>query len=301
MRSLFNVTDNKEIIHLSTEQTNGTKPESAGETAQPKEILMSKNVTTTATFNVLSSTIVQQLDALSAKRQQWETNAYKKASDELYDLLAECVDIYMEKFQTASEKDKKALRSELIGRLQADGIRVLKTSTTLTMLARFVFNSDRKRAHGYGYVIAAAVSHGVTGRHFPAWIAQQGGIEEVKRLMVKKAESIAKQNAVNAAKDMVKGEIELNEKQPMAQVALSGFKGSYAVLLTRPNPLGGLDIVGSLDDVNDALVNALILRMAKASVEAAAADKALGEQVQRESNDLLASTNDYSFNQVVNA
>lgn len=173
-------------------------------------------------------------------------------------------------------------------RLQADGIRVVKTSTTLTMLARYVFNSDRKRAQGYGYVLAAAVSHGVQTADFSSWIVKQGGIEEVKRLMVKSEAARTKQAAVQAATAEVKGSIELNALQPMAHVALTGFTGAFAVLLAKPNVKGGVDIVGSLDNINDSLVNALILRMAKDQVIKADAAKELGSQIQKEQMDMLA-------------
>lgn len=136
-----------------------------------------------------AASIAQQLDGLSVRRKQWETTDYKKANDGLYELLSECLAIYKSRFEQGSDSDKKALRVSLVQRLQADGIRVVKTSTTLTMLARFVFNSDRKRAQGYGYVLAAAVSHQVDAKDFAAWVVQQGGLEEIKRKMIKKPEA----------------------------------------------------------------------------------------------------------------
>lgn len=146
-----------------------------------------------------AKSIVQQLDVLSVRRREWEATDYRKANDGLYALLADCLDVYNARFVKGSLDDQKALRRSLIERLQADNVRVVKTSTTLTMLARFVFNSDRKRAQGYGYVLAAAVSHGIQAAGFPAWVVGEGGIEEIKRLMVKKPAAIAKQEAVKAA------------------------------------------------------------------------------------------------------
>ena len=254
----------------------------------------------TAANLAFANSIVQQLDVLSARRDVWEKTDYKKANDGLYALLADCLDVFNARFVKGSEDDKKALRRSLMERLKANNVRVVATSTTLTMLARFVFNSDRKRAQGYGYVLAAAVSHGDEAAEFPAWVVKQGGIEEIKRLMVKKPEALAKQQAVKAATATVKGDLELNALQPLAQVQLEGLTGTYAVLLAKPNVSGGVDIVGSLSDINDALVNALILRMAKAQVEAQAAEKELSAQVQRENTDLLAA-NDQQVVKVANA
>ncbi len=262
---------------------------------------MSNATKTLSAANLAFATsIVQQLDVLSARRDVWEKNDYKKANDGLYALLADCLDVFNARFVKGSEDDKKALRRSLMERLKANNVRVVATSTTLTMLARFVFNSDRKRAQGYGYVLAAAVSHGIEAAEFPAWVLKQGGIEEIKRLMVKKPEAIAKQQAVKAATVAVKGDLELKALQPLAHVGLTGLTGTYAVLLVKPSVNGGADIVGSLSDINDALVNALILRMAKAQVEAAAADKEMSKQVKQESTDLLAA-NDQQLAKVANA
>jgi hypothetical protein len=258
-----------------------------------------KELTLSAANLAFANTIVQQLDVLSVRREQWEATDYKKANDGLYALLADCLAVFNERFLKGSEQDQIALRRNLMQRLQADGIRVVKTSTTLTMLARFVFNSDRKRAQGYGYVLAAAVSHKVQAADFPAWVLKQGGLEEIKRLMVKKPEAIAKLEAVKVATKAIKGELEDNTAKPLAQVGLAGLSGDYAVLLVKPNVKGGADVIGALSDINEALVNTLIERMAKAQVASTEANKELLGQVQRDS-DLLAAANDMQISKVVN-
>jgi hypothetical protein len=164
------------------------------------------------------------------------------------------------------------------------------------MLARFVFNSDRKRAQGYSYVLAAAVSHGVQASDFTDWVVKQGGIEEVKRLMVKSEKSQTKQAAVLEATAAVKDSLELNALQPLAHVDINGLTGTYALLLVKPNVNGGVDIIGSLSDATDSLVNTLILRMAKEQVAKEAAYKELVTQITNEKNDLLAANDDKQLN-----
>lgn len=256
------------------------------------------------TFNNSSlqfaATIVQQLDVLSDRREKWEKTDYKKANEGLYSLQAECLHIYKSRFMDASTDDKKALRQELAKRLKEANVRTTTHTTTLGMLVRYVFNSDRKRAQGYATVLTAAISHDVKVEDFPQWVVDQGGIEEVKRKSVKKPEAIAKQAAVEAAKVSVASELELNAMQPLAHVNLDGLTGKYAVLLAKPRPNGGVDIVGTLSDVNDALVNALILRLAKQHVATEAADKELGRQVQQEHGDMLAANDEKKQLKVAN-
>jgi hypothetical protein len=250
---------------------------------------------------LFAAAIVEQLDTLSVRREKWEKTECKKANDVLYSLLAECLHIYKSRFMDASTNDKKALRQELSKRLKAANVRITSHTSTLNMLVRFVFNSDRKRAQGYASVLAAAVSSNVKVEDFPQWVADKGGIEEIKRESVKTPEAIAKLNAVKAAKTLVAGELELNSVQPLAHVELDGLTGNYAVLLAKPNPDGGADIVGTLSNINDALVNALILRLAKQHVETEAADKALGRQVLQEHGDMLAANDEKKQLKVANA
>ena len=245
--------------------------------------------------------IVQQLDVLSERRDKWEKTDFKKANEGLYSLQAECLHIYKSRFLDASTDDKKALRQELAKRLKDANVRTTTHTTTLNMLVRYVFNSDRKRAQGYATVLAAAISYDIKVEDFPQWVVDQGGVEEIKRKSVKKPEAIAKQQAVQAAKAVVTGELELNSMQPLAHVNLDGLTGDYAVLLAKPRPNGGADIVGTLSNVNDALVNALILRLAKQHVATEAADKELGRQVQKEHGDMLAANDEIKQLKVANA
>jgi hypothetical protein len=263
---------------------------------------MSKTTTATpsATASTFAASIVQQLDVLSTRRKQWEATDYKKANEGLYALLADTLAVHLEKFVNASDEDKVALRKQLIERLTANRVRVVKTSPTLTMLTRYVFNADRKRAQGYAYVLAAAVSHNVSAAEFATWVVKEGGLEEIKRKNITKPETLAKQEAVKAATVAVKGDLENKAAKPLTHVGLNGLTGEYAVLLVKPKAEGGADVVGTLSDINEALVNALIQRMAKAKVAAEAENKELKEQIQRESADLLAAANDEELPKVVN-
>ena len=253
---------------------------------------MDKQKDTIQKPTAITTAILQQLDALSVRRQKWETTDYTKANDGLNVLLAECLDVFQARFINGTDEGRKELRVSLMQRLVADGIRVVKTSTTLTMLARFVFNSDRKRAQGYSYVLSAAVSHEVTAAGFAGWVVAQGGLEEIKRKMVKSEQAKARQLAVETATTSVKGDLELNTLQPLAHVGIKNVSGTYAVLLAKPNVNGGVDIIGSLSDANDALVNALILRMAKKVADKTTSDLALGTQVAKEHGDLLSANID---------
>lgn len=220
-----------------------------------------------------SDATVQKLDALSDKRDAWEQGAFKKANDELYGLLADTLELFQASEDTADNTEVKAhgkeymskLRAELTTRLGTLGVKVQKNSSTLTMLVRYVFKSDRKRAHGYSQVLGAAIQDGIKPSDLANYIANAGGVEEIKRRMVLSADALAKREQVANATNSVKAEVELAALNPIASVQLA-TEGEYAVLLAKPSADGFVNIIGVLPEVNEALFNALLLRMAKKRV-----------------------------------
>lgn len=231
-----------------------------------------------------SGALVTQLDGLVVQRKQWEATDYKKANEGLYSLLASCLDVFKSKFVNADDNNKKTLRGELSARLKADGVRVQRNTTTLTMFVRFVFGSDRKRAHGYTYVLKAAISHEVAVANLPSWIVEQGGIEEVRRQMIVSEEAKQRKADLANAQTQVKAGIEQAEVTPLAQVRLSGVSGEYALLLAKPSPDGTVSIVGVISDINEAFYNSCLLKMARVK----AADNAQTLALSKEGTDLLA-------------
>lgn len=240
---------------------------------------------TKAVFNpsinniAFSKSTVQSLDALVTRRKSWEATDYKKANEGLYALLADCLAIFNDKFVEGSVNDQKTLRSDLVARLKTDGVKVQKNSNTLTMFVRVVFGSDRKRAHGYAYVLKAAISNEVSAANLPQYITEQGGIEEIKRKMVVSEAALAKQAERAVAKTEVMASIEQAKVTPLAQLPMSGVTGDYAILLVKPTPDGMVSIVGVLSDVEAALFNALLAKMAARQATDNAETKALRSEV----------------------
>ena len=253
--------------------------------AKAANIIKNAVFTPSAADTAFAKTSVQTLDGLVTRRKQWEATDYKKANDGLYALLADCLAVFNEKFMKADATGQKALRIDLTSKLKAGGVKVQKTTPTLTMFVRYVFGSDRKRAHGYAYVLKAAISHDVAAKDLAGYIVQEGGIEEVKRKMVLSEESLAKRAAVDSAKVSVKAAAELASVTPLATVPLAGVTGDYVVLLAQPTPDGMVNIISVLSDVKDTLVETLFAQIAKKKVEDDAADATVGN----EASDLMAS------------
>ena len=239
--------------------------------------------------------LVTQLDGLVVQRKQWEATDYKKANEGLYSLLASCLDVFSSKFVNASDDDKKTLRGELTNRLTANNVRVQRNTTTLTMFVRFVFGSDRKRAHGYTYVLKAAISNEINAASLPGWIVEQGGIEEVRKRMIVSEKALANRTALASAKAQVVANVEQASVTPLAKFSMTGVSGEYALLLAKPSPDGTVSIVGVISDINEAFYNSCLLKMARVK----AADNAQTLVLSKESTDLLANSNSVAANDPV--
>lgn len=246
--------------------------------------------------HIFVANTVGALNGLRNRRVAWEKTDYKKANEGLYALLADCLAVFEDKFVNAAEADKKGLRNELAAKLKADGVKVQNNTTTLTMFVRFVFGSDRKRAHGYAYVLKAAISQSVAANELPDYINKQGGIEEIKRKMVVSEKTLQKREQIAVAKTEVQQAIEQAAIKPLAKIKLANITGDFAVLLAKPGADGEVAVVGALSDINEALVNALMLRMAKAKAEADAESAAL----HKETADLLAVPESSNDAQILN-
>jgi len=247
---------------------------SAADETKEKGNTMAKSVTTNKTSTqaaalAIATSTVQKLDALAKRREEWEATAFTKANEGLYELLADCYAVYVNKFVNAGDADQKALRVYLKARLEAAGVKVQTNTTTLTMVVRFVFGSDRKRAHGYAYVIKAAVSHSVTPSDLPTWIKTNGGIEEIKRRTVPSKTALANRQIREAAIDEVKAAAETAAINPLGRVLFSEpiSLGQHAVLVVQPNKDGTGNVVAILSEADQPVVEALYKRIAREAVE----------------------------------
>lgn len=223
-----------------------------------------------------ANSIVQSLDALSLARENWEQTAFKKANEGLYDLLAQCLGVFKSKFIEAKKDDQKTLRSELISRLNEMKIKTQMNSPTLSLFVRFVFCSDRKRAHGYSYVLNAAISHDINASQLPQWIMDQGGIEEIKRKMVQSTEAKARQEKRKKAKETAEQLIVEAQVNPLATVTIDGFMPQQRnIMLAVADVNGNFNVTYVLTEVSDSLYNALLKQAAKKIVESDEEDNAI--------------------------
>jgi hypothetical protein len=252
--------------------TNKTAVKTSSTTTKAKQVFVPSD-----TNIKYAQTIVKQLSELVVKREKWESTDYKKANEGLYALLSSCLEMFNSKFVTAGDSDRRTLRHELATLLKTDGIKVQTNTPTLTMFVRYVFGSDRKRAHGYAYVLKAAISYEVTAEDLAKFIVEQGGIEEIKRKMVASEEAIANKAKREKALEAVNANAEQAELSPLATVGidLSNNTTPFAIVITKPNANGEGDVIAVLKNAEAKLITALYKHIAKQNIADEAAQKML--------------------------
>lgn len=224
---------------------------------------MSKNTFVPSSANVaFANTAIAALEAISTQRELWEKTTFKTANETLYALLADTLGIYNQRFVNADKADMRVLRIELTAKLKAANVRVVKSTTTLAMLVRFVFMSDRKRALRYAYVLQAAVIDGIAADGLAAYIDNAGGIEEIVKKVQRKPETVKKHAALELAKEQVNETVAFNYEHVTDSLPYKAT-GTLAVLLVRPNADGTVSVVGSLDDISEGMLNSITMAMAK--------------------------------------
>lgn len=228
------------------------------------KLTINTKVAKEVSFEAETTIVLDRLNALSDERSVWEGNQYRSATEALYSLLSKTYAAYEDHFVASKDETRKAFRAALIQKLVDDGIRIQKTSTTLGILIRYVFKSDRKRVMRYRYVIEAAKSHQIPAAALPQWLGEVGGIDGACKLITLSEETQSKRQRIAHEVSALTQDINERRTTPLAQVKVQGVTpDSRSVLIAEPNAEGGFDIVCVMPKLSDTLYDALIKSAAK--------------------------------------
>jgi hypothetical protein len=170
-----------------------------------------------------------RIKQLIAERKVWQEGAFVKSNVELYALLGKCYALYFD--LRGNDKDTKAAREVLTNEIAEKGYSFSEGTHGLTRLVKYVFEGiDRRRVSAYSLVLREALAQNKKADEIPAFIAQGGGVEEIRRSKSKTAKT-AKQKA------------ELG-KQAVAEQQYATFSSdTLAVLALQAGRSAGDDLV----------------------------------------------------------
>lgn len=139
----------------------------------------------------INQQIVTQLDLMKVENENFESNVLSRSNKTLYSLLGQVYEV----FNSVDKKDletPKHLKSILTQR----GVKVQKNTPFLTVLIRYVFNSDRSKSYNYNRVISSAIQKNISPEELPSHIEQMGGVEECKKDYIPSQETIDKKQSL---------------------------------------------------------------------------------------------------------
>lgn len=136
--------------------------------------------------------IITRLDVMQVQNEHFETNELSRSNKTLYSLLGQVYEV----FKSIGEEDKETLK-HLKSILTERGVKVQDNTPFLTVLIRYVFNSDRSKSFNYNRVISSAIQKGISPKDLPSHIEEMGGIEECKKDYIPSQKTIDKKQRVS--------------------------------------------------------------------------------------------------------
>lgn len=205
--------------------------------------------------------ILENLNTISAARQEWQS-AYDTSNQNLYSLLAHCLEVYYKiKGQPGEREIVKAIRQSI----DARGKPVNSKTRILTLIVRYVFNTQHKRAFIYSRALGIAIKSNVTPDNFANWVAQSGGVEEIAS-MGATPQTIAKQEAIASKTQEVYTYLDDIHKNPLATIQPDAFISdtsvNYTLFLASTDATGTSKVLCSVPEVSQAVIDTCINKVA---------------------------------------
>lgn len=213
-----------------------------------------------------SANAIARLNELYAKRANWEGDLFARSNKALYELLTECLNVYLSIKGTGTES---AVLADMKTVLAKRGIATKGSSPVLTVIVRYVFNNDRRRAHSYSRVLRLAVLERVDPEHFPDWVGEQGGIEEVVRTKALSEETLKKRATLNDFAVQARQLLLDQLNKPLATVAKTGLMGEavdtgeYTLLIGKTQADGETKVLSVVPNATENMINAAVQSIAR--------------------------------------
>jgi hypothetical protein len=181
----------------------------------------------------------KRIDLLITEREVWENGIVRTCNEQLYALLGKCYTLYIE--MCAGTTAAKALHSALDDVIAMKGYSnsFNKNTHTLTKIVKCVFGVDRRRVSAYSLVLREALAQKLSADAIPAFVANGGGVEEIRRsksetAMTPKQRAERGMQAVASTQLAVIGNDKVAEKIDAAKV------GNYLVAIVMQQADGSL-------------------------------------------------------------
>jgi hypothetical protein len=219
-------------------------------------------------------TFVEKADVLFQARDQFEKEMLARTNKALYEILGGVLELFLAvKAKDCIDDTLKVLKA----RREERGMKVQRNTAPVTVLIRYVFNSDRKRAHAYSKTLLAAMDENVQPLSLADFIERNGGIEEIKRTKVLSPKAAERQQNLEIAISEVARN--LATTRALGTVPMGNNKvdidedAQFAFLVARKQADGSLEVVAPVPRTTKVLEGMAMKIIAKKALEAEAKEK----------------------------
>ena len=221
-------------------------------------------ITANQKHEIASATLVK-LDALANRRQVWQRDFYDKSNKGLYALLSECLGMYYEiKGSPAEKVVLEGIKANLEGR----GIKVQASTPVLTLIVKYVFNAERRRASAYSRALRVAAKEAVSVGNFAEWVTKVGGVEEVASTKGITDETIKKRSQLDNKVSEVKQLLVSQLQHPLALVPKTALahpadSAEYTLLIGKMLASGQTQVLSVVPGSTTAMIDQAIRKIAQ--------------------------------------
>lgn len=217
-------------------------------------------------YEVQVAELIEQLNEVCNAEQKWKVG-FDRSNKTLYILLAACLEIYNNIKGKPVEKEALiAIKAVLVARGE-----ILNNKTKiLTLIVRYVFKTQSKRAFIYSRALGIAVKDQITSDNFAEWVADFGGIEEISSKGATQ-ETLDKQAELATQVEVVKDMLHAQLKTPLAIVPKTPLldvasTGEYTLLIGKTLANGETQVLNVIPDATSAMIDMAIKKIAQALI-----------------------------------
>jgi len=275
---------------VQTQASVNTTNATAASNDTPATIAVGLNDTVQAAPATNTATTVmstyKRIEQLAIDREVWEQGALRTSNEQLYALLAKCYALYGE--MCSGSAIAKAMRAELEDFIGKKAYRFLESTHTLTKIVKCVFGVDRRRVSTYSLVLREALTQKLTADQVAAFIASNGGVEEIRRSKSATAKT-PKQKAELGREAVCSNQLAVISSDKIAESIDLANVGSDLIAIVTQQADGSLivrKLISSKSVLNAALACAYSASKAVVQTdiknnEAANDDKVRDDQIQK--------------------
>ena len=221
-------------------------------------------ITANQKHEIASATLVK-LDALASRRQIWQRDFYDKSNKGLYTLLSECLGMYYEIKGSSAEK---VVLESIKATLEARGVVVQASTPVLTLIVKYVFNAERRRASAYSRALRVAAKEAISVGDFADWVAKVGGVDEVASTKGVTDETIKKRGQLDAKVAEVKQLLVSQLQHPLALVPKTALahpadSAEYTLLIGKMLASGQTQVLSVVPGSSGAMIEQAIRKIAQ--------------------------------------